>query len=59
MVGRHNPPCSRAGRERLVFTAVIAEEGKGEYKLHDLPTGIFNPCVYLGYFLTRLKYPPS
>lgn len=43
MVGRHHPPCSRAGRERLVFTA---GEGKGEFKLYDLPTGTLNLSLF-------------
>lgn len=58
MVGRTDPPCSRAGRwtERLLFTALTVEDGKGEYQRQDLSTGVFIRCVIvLGVYL---RYPP-
>lgn len=60
MVGRPDPPSSRAGRltERVLFTALTVEEGKGEYELHDLLTGTFIRYVCVIVLGVYLRYPP-
>lgn len=48
MVGRPDPPCSRAGR--LTARVLTVDEGEDEYELHDLSTGTgFFRCVCVLY----------